>query len=187
MLIGYSRVSQHDQNDQLQLDALTNAGCQKIFSDKISGSTSERPGLTKLKEHLRTGDTLVIWRFDRLSRSLKDLIDWSSYLEKEGIALKSVHEAIDTSTTNGKLVFHIFASIAQFERSLMQERTKAGLASARMRGRLGGRPLALPDDKREVVIGLYNDKKFTVKKICDMMEISKPTLYKYIKTNKTKK
>lgn len=182
MLIGYARVSTLDQNDSLQLDALKTAGCEKVFTDKISGTVAERPGLTKVKDHLRKGDTLVIWRLDRLGRSLKDLLDWGAYLEKNGIALKSLQENIDTSTPTGKLVFHIFGALAEFERNLIVERTRAGLASARARGRLGGRPKTLNRDKRQLAVDLYNEKKLTVDKICEMMSISKPTLYKYIRS-----
>ena len=181
MFIGYARVSTTDQNDSLQIDALNLAGCEKIFTDKISGTVSERPGLTKVKDQLRKGDTLVIWKLDRLGRSLKDLISWSAYLEQEGIALKSVKENIDTSTTTGRLIFHIFGALAEFERNLTVERTQSGLASARARGRVGGRPQTLNKDKRDLTIQLYKEKKITVTKICEMMSISKPTLYKYVK------
>jgi DNA invertase Pin-like site-specific DNA recombinase len=181
MLIGYARTSTQDQNHDLQTDALKSLGCEKIFTDKISGTIAERPGLSKLKEQLRKGDTLVIWRLDRLARSLRDLIEWVSFLDKEGVGLKSIKENIDTSTPTGKLVFHIFGALAEFERSLIVERTQAGLAAARVRGRHGGRPLALGKDKRDVVVDLYNQKKLTVDKICEMMDISKPTLYKYVK------
>ncbi len=181
MLIGYSRISTGDQCDFLQQDSLNAIGCEKIFTDKISGTIAERPGLTKLKEQLRRGDTLVIWRLDRLARSLKDLLEWGAYLDKNGIALKSIQENIDTSTPTGRLVFHIFGALAEFERSLIVERTRAGLASARARGRLGGRPRSLNKDKRQLVVDLYNEKKLTVDKICSMMSITKPTLYKYVK------
>ncbi len=181
MVIGYARTSTQDQNQDMQIDALKKAGSEKIFSDKVSGTVSERPGLTRLKEQLRTGDTLVVYRLDRLARSIKDLIDWVTYLEKEGVAFKSVHENIDTTTPTGKLTFHIFAAIAEFERSLIVERTQAGLAAARARGRKGGRPKALDKDNRDVAVDLYNQKKLTVEKICEMMEITKPTLYKYIR------
>ena len=181
MLIGYARVSTYDQNTDLQKDALEKAGCEKIFTDTISGTVSQRPGLTKIKEILRKGDTLVVWRLDRLGRSLKDLIDWMNYLDTEGVALKSLQESIDTSTATGKLVFHVFGALAEFERNLIQERTQAGLSAARARGRLGGRPKTLNDDKKQVVIDLYNERKLTVKKICDMMGISKPTLYSYVR------
>jgi DNA invertase Pin-like site-specific DNA recombinase len=181
MFIGYARVSTQDQVHHLQSDALTAAGCEKIFTDKISGTVSERPGLAKVKEHLRPGDTLVVWRLDRLARSLKDLIEWMNYLEKQGVALRSLQESIDTSTSTGKLVFHIFGALAEFERSLIQERTTAGLAAARARGRVGGRPKSLNKDKRELVTNLYNEKKHTVDQICSMMGISKPTLYAYLR------
>ena len=181
MVIGYARTSTQDQNQDLQIDALKKAGCEKMYSDKVSGTVSERPGLTKLKEQLRKGDILVVYRLDRLARSIKDLIDWVTYLEKEGVAFKSVHENIDTTTPTGKLTFHIFAAIAEFERSLIIERTQAGLAAARARGRKGGRPKALNKDKRDVAVDLYNQKKLTIEKICEMMEITKPTLYNYIR------
>ncbi|WP_066829609.1 recombinase family protein [Rufibacter ruber] len=181
MLIGYARVSTLLQNAELQNDALTKAGCEKIFTDKISGTVCERPALSKLKEILRKGDTLVVWRLDRLGRSLKDLIDWMNYLENEGIALKSLQESIDTSTATGRLVFHIFASMAEFERNLIRERTMAGLESARARGRTGGRPKKMSEDKRKLMVRLYHEKQHSVDEICQMMSISKPTLYNYVK------
>ena len=137
--------------------------------------------MTKAKEILRKGDTLVVWRLDRLGRSLKDLIEWLNYLDTEGVALKSLQEFIDTSTPSGKLVFHIFGALAEFERQLIVERTQAGLSAARARGRLGGRPKTLDADKKQVVIDLYNERKLPVKKICEMMGISKPTLYNYVR------
>jgi len=182
MLIGYARVSTIDQNANLQEDALKKAGCERIYSDRISGTVSERPGLSQAKEVLRRGDTLVVWRLDRLGRSLKDLIEWISYLDKEGIALYSLQESIDTSTSTGKLVFHIFGALAEFERNLIKERTQAGLSAARARGRIGGRPRTLDDDKKQLAIRLYKEKQLPVKKICEMMGISKPTLYSYLKS-----
>ena len=181
MLIGYARVSTFDQNPDLQKDALEKAGCEKIFTDTVSGTVPQRPALTKAKEILRKGDTLVVWRLDRLGRSLKDLIEWLNYLDTEGVALKSLQESIDTSTPTGKLVFHIFGALAEFERQLIVERTQAGLSAARARGRLGGRPKTLDADKKQVVIDLYNERKLPVKKICEMMGISKPTLYNYVR------
>ena len=181
MLIGYARVSTFDQNPDLQNDALKKAGCEKIFTDTVSGTVPLRPGLNQAKEQLRKGDTLVVWRLDRLGRSLKDLIEWMNYLDTEGVALKSLQESIDTSTATGKLVFHVFGALAEFERNLILERTQAGLSAARARGRLGGRPKSLDADKKQVVIDLYNEKKLTVKKICEMMGISKPTLYDYVR------
>lgn len=181
MLIGYARVSTHDQNLDLQKDALEKAGCEKVFVDKVSGTVAVRPSLEKMKEVFRKGDTLVVWRLDRLGRSLKDLMGWMSYLEEKEVGLKSLQESIDTTTTTGKLVFHIFGALAEFERNLIRERTQAGLAAARARGRLGGRPKSLDENKRKVVVDLYNKKELMVKEICEMMEISKPTLYSYIR------
>jgi DNA invertase Pin-like site-specific DNA recombinase len=181
MLIGYSRVSTNDQNPNLQEDALKKAGCEKIFSDRISGTVSARPGLNSAKDILRKGDTLIVWRLDRLGRSLKDLIEWVNYLDKEGISLKSLHESIDTSTSTGKLIFHIFGALSEFERNLIQERTQAGLSAARARGRIGGRPEVLNENKKQLAVRLYEEKQHSVKKICEMMGISKPTLYSYLK------
>lgn len=183
MLIGYARVSTQDQNSNLQEDALKKAGCEKIIVDKISGTVADRPGLNQIKNIIRSGDTLVIWRLDRLGRSLKDLIEWVNYLDKEKVGLKSLQESIDTTTVTGKLVFHIFASLAEFERNLIRERTQAGLAAARARGRLGGRPKSLDLKEQKVAVDLYNKKEMMVKEICTMMGISKPTLYKYIKAS----
>jgi DNA invertase Pin-like site-specific DNA recombinase len=180
MLIGYARVSTLEQNLDLQRDALKLSGCEKIIVDKLSGTLSERPGLTKIKELLRRGDTLVVWRLDRLGRSLKDLIEWMNYLDKEGVGLKSLQESIDTGTATGKLVFHLFGALSEFERNLIKERTMAGLTAARARGRKGGRPPRLDKDKRALVVSLYNEKKLSVKKICEMMNITKPTLYRYV-------
>ena len=181
MYIGYARVSTHEQHLALQQDALTQAGCQKIIVDRISGTVAERPGLAQIKELLRAGDTLVVWRLDRLGRSIKDLITWVSWLEQEGIGLRSLQEVIDTTSPSGKLTFHIFAALAEFERQLIQERTQAGLRAARARGRVGGRPKALAASKRQRAVQLYQAKQLTVKEICEMMGISKPTLYAYVR------
>lgn len=181
MLIGYARVSTLDQNPQLQLDALDALGIKKIFVDKISGTTSNRPELSKLREILREGDTLVVWRLDRLGRSLKDLIQWITELETQGVAFKSLHENIDTSTPSGKLIFHIFGALSEFERNLIKERTNAGLTAARARGRVGGRPNKLSDRKQQIAKDMYNSKKYTIQAICEDLGISKPTLYKYLK------
>lgn len=187
MLIGYARVSTHEQNLDLQKDALRKAGCEEIYEDKVSGIVSTRPGLKKVKQIFRKGDTLVVWRLDRLGRSLRDLMEWMTYLEEKQVGLKSLQESIDTTTTTGKLVFHIFAALAEFERNLIRERTQAGLAAARARGRLGGRPKSLDENKRKVVVDLYNKKELMVKEICEMMNISKPTLYSYIKESQKSK
>ena len=181
MKIGYARVSTLEQNPDLQRDALERAGCGKVIVDQVSGTVAARPGLDKIKELLRPGDTLVVWRLDRLGRSLQDLISWASYLEDNGVALQSLKETIDTATSTGKLTFHLFGALAEFERNLIRERTQAGLAAARARGRLGGRPKALDADKRQFAVELYHEKKLTVAKICAMMGISKPTLYTYVR------
>jgi len=184
MKIGYARVSSFDQNLDLQKDALEKAGCERIIVDKASGKNTERPGLNTVKEILRKGDVLVVWRLDRLGRSLKDLIEWINFLDSKEAALKSLEEVIDTTTATGKLVFHIFGALAEFERHLIGERTQAGLAAARARGRLGGRPKSLNAEKRKLAIKLYKEQKIQVKEICEMMGISKPTLYSYINAEK---
>ena len=180
MLIGYARVSTDDQNLALQKDALLGAGCERVLEDHESGAKAARPGLQAALEYAREGDTLTVWRLDRLGRSLRDLIDLVNRLEARGIALKSLQESIDTTTSSGKLVFHVFGALAEFERNLIRERTKAGLAAARARGRQGGRPKALDASRRALAVQLYRDRKNTVKEICEMMQISKPTLYKYV-------
>jgi DNA invertase Pin-like site-specific DNA recombinase len=180
MDIGYAWVSTHDQHLDLQQDALQRAGCTKIIVDCVSGTVAERQGLAILKDLLREGDTLVVWRLDRLGRSIQDLITWVAWLEQEGIGLRSLHEAIDTTTPSGKLTFHIFASLGEFERHLIQEQTQAGLRAASARRRSRGRPKALQGEKRALAVQLYYEKKHTVQQICEMMGISKPTLYAYV-------
>jgi DNA invertase Pin-like site-specific DNA recombinase len=143
MLIGYARVSTDDQNLNLQRDALNGAGCERLFEDHASGSQPHRAGLGLLLEVARAGDTVMVWRLDRLARSLKDLIALVERLDAAGIGLKSLHEQIDTSSSGGKLVFHLFGALAEFERTLIRERTRAGLSAARARGRQGGRPRAI--------------------------------------------
>lgn len=184
MLIGYARVSTDDQNLDLQKDALTKIGCERIHEDHLSGAKDQRPGLQMAFDYARKGDTLVVWRLDRLSRSLKDLIEMVNLLDEKGIGLKSIHESIDTSSSSGKLIFHFFGALAEFERNLIRERTQAGLQAARARGRNGGRPKSLDFDKMALAIKLYDEKKHSVGQICKMMEISKPTLYKYLKAEK---
>lgn len=184
MLVGYARVSTDDQNLNLQRDALSQAGCERLFEDQLSGAKAERPGLQQALQYARNGDTLVVWRLDRLSRSLRDLIEMVALLEGKGIGLRSLHEAIDTQTSGGKLIFHIFGALAEFERNLIRERTQAGLQAARARGRKGGRPKALNKDKQALAVKLYDEKKHTVVQICEMMGVSKPTLYKYIEASR---
>jgi DNA invertase Pin-like site-specific DNA recombinase len=180
MYIGYARVSTQDQQLELQRDALEKLGCTKIFTDVASGATSQREGLEAAFEFARQGDTLVVWKLDRLGRSLKDLIERVNELQARGIGFKSVQENIDTTTANGVLFFHIFGAIAQFERELIRERTRAGLQAARARGRLGGRPFALDEKTRALAVSLYNDSDTPVKDICATLQISRATLYRYL-------
>lgn len=187
MLIGYARVSTDDQNLNLQLDALKKAGCQKIFTDHVSGSTTGRPHLEAVLDFLREGDTLVVWRLDRLGRNLRHLIEFVTPLEEKGIGFRSLTESMDTTTCSGKLSFHIFGALAEFERNLIRERTKAGLQAARARGRLGGRKPALSLHQQEVAVRLYHEKEHPVDEICRMMGISKPTLYSYIRKSENEK
>ena len=148
MLVGYARVSTDEQDDALQVDALEQAGCERIYRDKASGATAQRPSLQEALDYVREGDTLVVWRLDRLGRSLKHLIETIGALEERGVGFRSLQEAIDTTTSGGRLIFHIFGALAEFERNLIRERTRAGLAAARARGRKGGRPRALDEKKQ---------------------------------------
>ncbi len=185
MLIGYARVSTNEQNLDLQRDALRKAGVtsKNIFTDKITGTKAERPGLTEALSHLREGDALVVWRLDRLGRSLKHLIETVTALQSTGVAFQSITENINTSTATGKLVFHVFGALAEFERNLITERTIAGLSAARARGRKGGRPkLAISSGKVAMAKKLYRDKTNTPSDICKTLNISRATLYRYINT-----
>src|SRR5436305_14096367 len=166
MLIGYARVSTHEQHLDLQIDALKAAGCQKIFTDKISTLKAERKGLEEALAFLRHGDVLVVWKLDRLGRTLKQLIELIAMFNQKGIGFKSIKETIDTTTSTGKLVFHIFAALAEFERDIIHERTRAGLEAARARGRNGGRPKSLPPQKIALAQKLYAQHASTVKDIC---------------------
>lgn len=180
MNIGYSRTSTDSQNDSLQLDALKEAGCEKIFSDVASGSKTDRVGLRECIEFARSGDVIVAWKLDRIGRSLKDLIETVNTLKSRDIGLKVLTQNLDTTTPSGMLIFHVFGAIAEFEKSLIQERTAAGLKIARARGRLGGRPKAL--DKKQVAVAesLYGDGKTSVSQICKTLGISRATFYRNI-------
>lgn len=186
MLVGYARVSTQDQNLDLQRDALEKAGCTRIFTDTTSGVKSERVGLKEAIDFIRDGDTLVVWRLDRLGRSLKQLIESVNTLKSKGIGFHSLQESIDTTTSGGKLIFHIFGSLAEFEREVIQERTRAGLKAARARGRLGGRPLILDSKKVELVRAMYADLKQSPGTICEAFKISRTTLYRYVSEKRDK-
>lgn len=179
MLIGYARVSTDDQNLNLQKDALQQAGCEKIYSDHSSGAKATRPGLSLALEVARLGDVLVVWRLDRLGKSLKDLIEIMSTLDVFLIGLSTLQESITTTTNSGKLIFHLFGALAEFERHLLREPTQAGLIAARTRGRIGGRPKALDLVKRQLAVKLYTEGQHTIVEICRLMGISKPTLYNW--------
>lgn len=179
MKICYAHVSGDDQNLDLQRDALKQAGCERLYEEKESGGKIDRPELLRLMEVLRTGDTLVVWRLDRLGRSLKHLIETVERLEGLGVGFRSVTEAIDTTTSGGKLVFHIFAALAGFERTLIRERTRAGLKAARARGRRGGRPKTLNEDKRRMAQALRDDPGQSVASICKALGITRTTFYRY--------
>jgi DNA invertase Pin-like site-specific DNA recombinase len=184
MLIGYARVSTHEQTLNLQQDALTKAGCTKIFTDTASGAKTERIGLEEALTYVRKGDTLVVWRLDRLGRSLPHLITTMTDLEERGIGFKSLTENIDTTTSGGKLIFHIFGALAEFERNLIRERTQAGLTAARARGKTGGRPKVLTDRKLSIAKDLY-DRRHPIAEILQTLKVSKATFYRSIKTRDT--
>jgi DNA invertase Pin-like site-specific DNA recombinase len=181
MLIGYARVSTQEQTLNLQKDALKQAGCNKIFTDTASGVKAERKGLDEALRYVRNGDTLVVWRLDRLGRSLPHLITTMTDLEERGIGFKSLTENIDTTTSGGKLIFHIFGALAEFERNLIRERTHAGLTAARARGKKGGRPKVITVQKRSIAKELY-DSGHPILDICRTLKISRATLYRALKT-----
>ena len=178
MLIGYARISTLDQTLALQQDALTAAGCEQLYTDTASGSVTERPGLSQALSHLRAGDTLVVWRLDRLGRSLPHLIETVRQLQERGTGFRSLQEQLDTRTSGGKLVFHVFGALAEFERDLVRERTHAGLAAARARGRLFGRPRRLTPRQVKQLRSLAKDERNTVGEICQTLEISRATYYR---------
>jgi DNA invertase Pin-like site-specific DNA recombinase len=180
MKIGYARVSTDEQNPELQNDALEQAGCEKIYEDKISGAKKDRPKLNEALDYARKGDCLVVWRLDRLGRSLKHLIEIVEGLEANGVGFISLQEGFDTTTSGGKLVFQIFGALAEFERNLIRERTNAGLKAARARGRVGGRKAKLNSSQIDTLKSMYASKAHTVKEICEVFGITKPTFYRYV-------
>jgi DNA invertase Pin-like site-specific DNA recombinase len=179
--VGYARVSTLEQILDLQRDALNAAGCNRIFTDTASGGRNDRPGLAQAFDYVREGDVLVVWRLDRLGRSLKYLIEIMTALNERRIGFKSLTEQIDTTTSGGKLIFHVFGALAEFERDVIRERTLAGLTAARARGRKGGRPKKLgTGGKIAMAQALYDDKTHSIADICKMLGISRTTLYRYI-------
>jgi DNA invertase Pin-like site-specific DNA recombinase len=179
-LIGYARVSTSDQNLELQLDALKEAGCRRVFEETASGANKARPQLLQALDFLRPGDTLVVWKLDRLARSVQQLIEIIEQLHKRGCGFKSLTEAIDTTTAGGRLIFHIFGALAEFERGIIRERTLAGLDAARARGRKGGRPKLMNDESLIVAQALLRDGVLTVRDIAKQAGVSEATLYKYL-------
>jgi DNA invertase Pin-like site-specific DNA recombinase len=185
LLIGYARVSTLDQNLALQQDALTGAGCEKIFTEQMSGAVANRPILHEALDYARSGDTLVVWKLDRLARSMKQLIETIEKLRLRGIQFRSLTESIDTTTAQGLLVFHMFSALAEFERSLIRERTRAGLAAAKRIGRTGGRPPKLTEDDLDAARAMLANPDIGVTQIADRLGVSPATLYRYIPAART--
>jgi len=184
MKIGYARVSTKDQNLNLQVDALKNAGCEKIYQEKASGAKAERPQLNKLLDNVRQDDVIVIWKLDRLGRSLKHLVQLVHDLMEKGVGLQSLNDPIDTTSAQGRLTFNIFASLAEFEREVIRERTMAGLSAARARGRLGGRPKGLSQEAEKTAMAaetLYKQGELSISEITRRLDISRSTLYRYLR------
>lgn len=180
MFVGYARVSTQDQNPALQLDALKAVGCERVFTEKASSAQRDRSELAAALAYMREGDSLVVWKLDRLARSLPQLIETVARLDDAGIGLRSLTEAIDTSTAGGKLIFHIFGALAEFERSLIRERTRAGLKAARDRGRKGGRPPALSAADLAAAKAMLSDPAITVTEIAKRLNVSPATLYRHL-------
>ena len=178
MLIGYARVSTEDQKLRMQHDALSAAGCDKIFDEKVSGAGARLPGREELLQYVRPGDVVVVWKLDRLGRSLRDLIDIVTTLKERGVGLRSLHEAIDTTTPAGKLTFHVFAALAEFERDLVRERTRAGLAAALDRGVKLGRPKALGPEQIEMARTLMANPRLSARQVAEQLGVHRATLYR---------
>lgn len=184
MTYGYARVSTGDQTTDLQQDALEKAGCNRIFIDVASGAKAHRPELDHMLDLLREGDTVVVWKLDRLGRSMQNLVELINDFDTRGVQFRSLTELIDTSTPGGTLTFNIFGSLAQFERDLIRERTRAGLEAARARGRTGGRPASLDEKQAKEVQRLYESRSVTVDQIASMMRVSRTTIYRCLQKNK---
>jgi len=181
MKIGYARVSTYEQNLDLQIDDLKKNGCKKIYEEKVSGSKADRPILQDMLKNLRNGDILIVWKLDRLGRSLKDLLEIVSGLQNKGVELVSLKESIDTTSSTGKLIFSIFGALAEYEKDIIRERTMAGLNSARARGIVGGRKKRLSDKDVAMLRNLANDKTIPISTICEKFGISRKTYYNYLK------
>ena len=184
MDIGYARVSTKDQSLDLQVDALRRAGCAKVYQEVVSGAKVQRPVLDTLLGELRPGDVLVIWKLDRLGRSLRHLVELAGVLLEQQVGLKSLNDPLDTTTSQGRLVFNLFAALAEFEKDLIRERTQAGLVAARARGRLGGRPKGLPPEAEKTACAaetLYRERRLSVREIAAQLGIAKSTLYDYLR------
>ena len=184
MIYGYARISTNDQTTSLQKDALEKAGCNRIFIDVASGAKAHRPELDHMLDLLREGDTVVVWKLDRLGRSMQNLVELINDFDTRGVQFRSLTELIDTSTPGGTLIFNIFGSLAQFERDLIRERTRAGLEAARARGRTGGRPASLDEKQAKEVQRLYESRSVTVDQIASMMRVSRTTIYRCLQKNK---
>ena len=185
MDVGYVRVSKREQNPDLQRRELTAAGCGKIFEERISSRREERPQLRAALEYCREGDVLVVWKLDRLGRSIKELIELVNGLKDRGVGFKSLRESLDTTTPGGKLVFHVFASMAEFERDVIRERTMAGLEAARARGRKGGRKPVMDERKVRLASSLMRDRTNSVQDVCETLGVSRATLYRYVSPDGT--
>ncbi len=180
MYVGYARVSTTEQSPELQRDALERAECEEIFWESGSGVKADRPGLKKALSYMREGDVLVVWKLNRLGRSLKDLIEVVNGLQQKGIGFKSLTEQVDTTTSGGRLVFHIFGALAEFEREVIRERTQAGLAASRARGRQGGRPRSMDEGKVRAAKAMLQDPETSIQQVCKALGVSRATLYRYV-------
>lgn len=181
MKIGYARVSTADQNLDLQIDALQQAGCERIYQDTITGSSTKRPEFDKMIDALRSGDVLTVWKLDRIGRSLKHLLQIADDLQEKGIHLHVITQGIDTTTPAGKMLFSIMGSIAEYEKSLIQERVQAGLKAAKARGRVGGRPSSLNSEQKKQIVAMYQSKACGVAAIAGTFGVSRPTVYKVVR------
>ena len=187
MRVGYARVSRKDQKLEPQRDALLADGCERVFEEKISSRETERGALREAFDYCRAGDVLVVARLDRLGRSLRELIDLVGELEGRGVGFRSLKESLDTTTAGGRLIFHVYGALAEFEREIIRERTMAGLESARARGRHGGRPRALDENRVRLATRLKEEGEHSVDEICSMLGVGRSTLYRYLSEDDDKR